>query len=187
MQYTISEFSKLVSCSPQAIYKRIPKDLAPYVTTKNGIKYISDAALALYTDAATAEEEAPEPTPEENQPAADLQTVQILLTQIKEKDQLLKEQKETIASQADQIKELYDRILQLTDRITNILSEQTTIQTNFQLLLAQQTKQIEHFAIDSTIKPVESTVETVESAVDNQFKPKEEKPHKKGLFSRLFG
>lgn len=48
--YTIKEFAEVAGVSPQSVYKRLNSTLKPYLSIKNGRKYLNIKALELYSD-----------------------------------------------------------------------------------------------------------------------------------------
>lgn len=50
MEYvTISKFAEIAGVTPQAVYRRLKTDLAPYSKEENGIKLVNTDALELFT------------------------------------------------------------------------------------------------------------------------------------------
>lgn len=47
---TIKEFAEVVGVSSQSVYKRLNSTLKPYLSIKNGKKYLNIKALELYSD-----------------------------------------------------------------------------------------------------------------------------------------
>lgn len=114
MEYiTISEFAELAGVTPQAIYKRIKTDLAPFVIVENGVKLINPEALSLYKD----KQPAPNPSKEDFYKAE----IARLTAELEDKQRI--------------INELNNRFAQQSDKMLEIMDRQTT---HFQLLLAHQ-------------------------------------------------
>ena len=160
---TIAEFAEIVGVSKQAVYKRIARDLEPYVKTIDGSKRISLAATALFqssspVDSNQCSQQEPEPG-----------NVSYLLKLLESKDKI-------IAQQAEQIKDLQSQLFKQADSLTEILKTQTRLQENFQVLLGQQQKRLEG---ENSVEPVEQPQENIEQPVDSTQK-------KNSIFSRLF-
>ena len=47
---TIKEFAEVAGVSSQSVYKRLNSTLKPYLSIKNGKKYLNIKALELYSD-----------------------------------------------------------------------------------------------------------------------------------------
>ena len=48
--YTIKEFAEVAGVSPQSVYKRLNGVLEPYLSIRNGKKYLNIKALSLYEE-----------------------------------------------------------------------------------------------------------------------------------------
>lgn len=157
---TIADFSEIVGVSKQAVYKRIAKDLGPYIKTIDGSKRISMAATALFQSSSPGDSNQREPEPS---------NVSYLLKLLESKDK-------TIAQQAEQIKDLQSQLFKQADSLTEILKTQTRLQENFQVLLGQQQRRLEG---ENSVEPVEQPQENVEQPVDSM-------PKKNSIFSKFF-
>lgn len=105
---TITEFAEAAGVTPQAVYKRIKKDLAPYVIEKPTGKLISTDALELFR--------VTEP-----------------VTQSRREKELEKE----IERLTQEKTELHERFMEQNEKLLEILAQQTKQLENYQILLAQ--------------------------------------------------
>lgn len=147
MEYiTISKFAEKAGVTPQAIYKRLTTDLAPYLKVENGVKLLNEDGLELYTEK------------------------QLVKQSVQEK--LLQEEVERLKAELESkqllINELYRQKDELNEKMLDILDKQTS---QFQQLLAFQQNGFQQLV--SALQPpkeVETnkpTVEMVEQPVDN--------------------
>lgn len=180
---TIAEFAERVGVSKQAIYKRISKDLAPYLKEEGRVKYIAEEATALFNHSTN--QPRLKQTKVERVEKVELdqdQETTYLLEQLKEKDRLIQEQQQTIKDQAEQIKKLQDHIISQATETTEILKKQSQLQENFQILLGQQQQQLQAGSQETTVETVETTVKQTEVERVEKVEPQK----KPGFFSRLF-
>ena len=124
---TVSKFAEKAGVTPQAIYKRLSTDLAPYYKEENGVKLICDEGLELYTGRQ--------------------QTLQTM------KEKFLEEQidrlKEELESKQQVINALYQEKSELNAKLLDILDRQTS---QFQQLLAFQ--QLSYKELSSGSQPL---------------------------------
>lgn len=134
MEYiTISAFAEKVGVTAQAIYKRVGKDLAPYIKEENGVKLISLEALELYSS----KQPVTKPTSREVELEAELVKL-----------------REENAVKQQTINELYEKLNSCNEKWLEILDRQTT---QHQLLLAnQQTLQQQLLNSSPTQKEVDN-------------------------------
>lgn len=117
MEYiTITEFAEKAGVTPQAVYKRIKTDLEPFVKVENGVKLIEEEALNLFKVAQQTKEK---------------QRAKELEERIAELEKL----NETLKNENFG---LMERLAANSEELLKILAEQTELQRNFQILLAQQ-------------------------------------------------
>ena len=116
MEYlTISKFAEKAGLTPQAIYKRIKADLAPYAKEENGIKLVSEEALELFKFTQQAKFEIRE---------------QELLEKIAELENL-------VQSLTQDKLDLMTKLAENNTKLLEIIEKQGKTQENFQILLAQ--------------------------------------------------
>lgn len=116
MEYlTISKFAERAGVTPQAIYKRVKADLAPFTKEENGIKLVSEEALELFRYTQQVKFEMRE---------------QELLEKISELENL-------VQSLTQDKLDLLSKIAETNTNLLEILNKQTQQQENFQILLAQ--------------------------------------------------
>lgn len=183
---SIADFADTAGVSKQAVYKRLDKDLKPYLKIIDGRKCLEVSAIELFqtspglsTQSSTVET------------TKDRQSINYLMLQLQEKDRLLAQQQDTIKDQLDQIKELNAHIIELSKAQTEILRKQSQLQENFQILLGQQQKQIAEFSQISTVEKVQQPVDepvVKPSETETPTNPGQSpEAEKKGFWSRLFG
>lgn len=163
---TIAEFAEKVGVTPQAIYKRLKADLAPFLVIENGAKLLKVEALELYKD---------------KQPVSKPNTELHLEAEVERlKAELEAERKLN--------QELQTQLAAQSEKLLDILDRQTT---QFQLLLAHQqttTQQVLN-AANQLNNPtnIETTTKPAENPVANEVtNPVETEEKKKGLLYRLF-
>lgn len=141
---TIAEFAEKVGVTPQAIYKRIKTDLAPYIVVENGVKLLKEEALELFNHSL-------------NIKASNREKE--LLERIQELESLVESLKEDKLELLAKSQENSDKLWLLTEKLTQL-------QENSQVLLAQ-TNQV----VLSLNKPTETEVEepTIVEEVDNNL------------------
>ena len=155
MEYLIvSKFAEKAGVSVQAIYKRLNKDLEPYVKVENGVKLISEDALKFFS----------------------------VVQQVKQNN-YVQELEETIKSLQLEIESLKQDKLSLNEQIVSnnavlmeMLQKQTQQSENFQILLSQQNQ-----LMQQTLNQLPSTIQAIENRlneVDNNLN----KPVKKKFF-----
>ena len=155
MEYLIvSKFAEKAGVSVQAIYKRLNKDLEPYVKVENGVKLISEDALKFFS----------------------------VVQQVKQNN-YVQELEETIESLKLEIESLKQDKLSLNEQIVSnnavlmeLLQKQTQQSENFQVLLSQQNQ-----LMQQTLNQLPSTIQAIENRlneVDNNLN----KPVKKKFF-----
>ncbi len=115
---SISEFAKKAKVSHQAIYKRLDKDLQPWLQVANGKKMLNVKALELFEKEKTATNSTKVATVELLQ-----KTIDILEKELEEKDKQIGEKDHQIA----QLHKLFDQEQQLrmvTERKFQLLEQQ---------------------------------------------------------------
>ena len=144
---TVTEFAEKVGVTPQAIYKRIKGDLAPYVKIENGVKLIQQSALELFT----VKQQVSQPSNEDFLKSE----VERLTAELQVKEQI--------------INELNNKFSQQSEKLLEILDRQTT---QFQLLLAYQqtsTQQlINALTPPEPVEPIEEHLPTIVEPVKKQ-------------------
>lgn len=173
---SVVEFAAAAGVSKQAIYKRLSKDIAPYVTEQDGKKVISKEALKLFEK----EPEPAAPAPKE-QP-------NLLLDRIDEQAETIKAQKQEIEYLRSMLKSADERNNTLTAHLIESQNKQLELQKNYQLLLGAQNPILT--AKTGGSQPVETglTVEQQETEKQSMVEqPKAEKLGKTSIFSKLFG
>lgn len=128
---SIKEFAERAKVSPQAIYKRLNKDLLPFIKEEQGRKTISIEALELFNC---------------SQPV--VEPVESAKSKF---DKLLEEKDSIILEQKKEIENLHKHL----EASLNIINQQTKQVEYFQILLAQKTKELE---APKPIQPVEKEV-----------------------------
>jgi septal ring factor EnvC (AmiA/AmiB activator) len=106
---TVAQLAQAAGVTKQAVYKRLSKDLAPYVTVINGQKYLSPAAASLFAPAPDA---AAAPAP-----AADTVLVDVLQAQI-----------DTLTAQLAEKDKQIDRLQATIEAQTQAIAQQTQLQ-----------------------------------------------------------
>ena len=183
---SIADFADTAGVSKQAVYKRLDKDLKPYLKIIDGRKCLEVSAIELFqtTPGLSTQSSTVETT-------KDKQSINYLMLQLQEKDRLLAQQQDTIKDQLAQIKELNAHIIDLSKAQTEILRKQSQLQENFQILLGQQQKQLAEFSQVSTVEKVQQPVDgpvvkpSETETPTNPGQPPE--AEKKGFWSKLFG
>jgi ribosomal protein S17E len=155
---TISQFAEKVGVTPQAVYKRLDKDLAPYLVVENGVKLVKPEALELYKPNQTTKRE---------------KELQERLDELVQENQKLNERltelnKEKVA--------LLQEIAGYTTKLFEIVEQQTQQQENFQVLMAKQ--QQLNASLMQPKTTVEEPVEELKAVDLNDKKP--------SFISRLF-
>lgn len=115
---SVSEFAKKAKVSHQAIYKRLDKDLQPWLQVANGKKMLNIKALELFEETKTATNSTEVATVKLLQ-----KTVDILQKELEEKDRQIREKDHQIA----QLHKLFDQEQQLrmvTERKFQLLEQQ---------------------------------------------------------------
>lgn len=153
--FTVAEFAEIVGVSKQAIYKRIPKDLEPYVKQENGTRYISRSALRLFETIGAKKEEN--------------DYVLFLQEQLKTRDK--------------QIADLQAHLIEQSKLLTDIVAKQNDLANNYQVLLAKfydGKPAIPSKTEDETpVEPVEKQLFNVEQQVEQPVEQKQ------GFFRKL--
>ena len=156
---TISAFAEKAGVTVQAVYKRLPKDLAPYTKEENGVKLINQEALTLYSSSQQTKRE----------------------IDLKKQLALLEDENEELKRQLTALNQEKMELLQSNNnfsaKLLEILETQTKQQENFQVLLAQQ--QRFQTSLIETSTTVEEGVNQLKEVVLNDKKP--------SLINRLFG
>ena len=183
---SIADFADTAGVSKQAVYKRLDKDLKPYLKIIDGRKCLEVSAIELFqtTPGLSTQSSTVETT-------KDKQSINYLMLQLQEKDRLLAQQQDTIKDQLAQIKELNAHIIDLSKAQTEILRKQSQLQENFQILLGQQQKQLAEFSQVSTVEKVQQPVdEPVVKPSETETPTNPGQPpeaEKKGFWSKVFG
>ena len=183
---SIADFADTAGVSKQAVYKRLDKDLKPYLKIIDGRKCLEVSAIELF-----------QTTPGLSTQSSTVETTKVkqsknyLMLQLQETDRLLAQQQDTIKDQLAQIKELNAHIIDLSKAQTEILRKQSQLQENFQILLGQQQKQLAEFSQVSTVEKVQQPVdEPVVKPSETETPTNPGQPpeaEKKGFWSKLFG
>ena len=182
---SIADFAEAVGVSKQAVYKRLKKDLVPYTKVIGGINCIEITACELFnrsTDDLNPPTKPPESHSRDN--------YNYLLLQIAEKDKLIEAQQGTIAGQTAQIETLQAHIMEQSKRTTELLEKQTKLQENYQILIAQQQKQLETMKKQEetdTVSTVETVVKPVEQPVEQPGENQKELSKKHNKWHSIFG
>ena len=173
---SIADFADTAGVSKQAVYKRLDKDLKPYLKIIDGRKCLEVSAIELFqtTPGLSTQSSTVETT-------KDKQSINYLMLQLQEKDRLLAQQQDTIKA----------HIIDLSKAQTEILRKQSQLQENFQILLGQQQKQLAEFSQVSTVEKVKQPVdEPVVKPSETETPTNPGQPpeaEKKGFWSKLFG
>lgn len=169
---TITETAKIIGITEQAIYKRIKKGtIANYVVMKDGKYFLKPSIIELYKT----KEAIPEQDKVDKPVEQKVDTTAFLLEQIKNKDKLIAELQTTIQEQQK-------HILELSQKLTAIIEKQNDLQSNFQILLAQQ---FDFKGLSTGSATVQQPVEKVEQPVEIK-EPEPQQEPKKGFFKRFF-
>jgi predicted transcriptional regulator len=112
---TIADFAEKAGVTPQAIYKRLKTDLAPYLIEENGVKLLNTDALNLFRV---------------NQQSKEKQAIKDLETQLAEL------QAENAKLKQDNLS-LTEKLAANSEKLLEILDRQTQQQENYQVLVAQ--------------------------------------------------
>lgn len=146
MEYlTISKFAERAGVTPQAIYKRVKADLAPFTKEENGIKLVSEEALELFKYTQQVKFEMRE---------------QELLEKISELENL-------VQSLTQDKLDLLSKIAETNTNLLEILNKQTQQQENFQILLAQN-----NLVYSNLTKLLTTKTEVEDSSYQVEDKPK---------------
>lgn len=159
---TISKFAEKVGVTPQAIYKRLSADLAPYLVVENGVKLLQETALELYTAKQPVSK-----TGEELRLEAEIEQLKAELEAERKLNNELQTELATLSK---------DFALKFID----LLDKQST---QFQLLLAHQQTTTQQILNANNQLNNPTTIETDTQPVENQV----DKPVvKKSFISRIF-
>lgn len=177
---SIAEFADALGITKQAVYKRLrTAELEPYITERNGVKYISPSAMPLFAGN--------EPKVKEQERAeADAETIAFLKEQIAERDKKIAELQAHIIEQSKTLTAIIEKQNQIVEK-QNQLQENSQILLakiyNGKLLLSEPPKQDEP---EPTVEPqVDKPLINVDKQVEQQV---ENTPHavkKQGFFARI--
>lgn len=157
---TIAEFAERVGLTPQAIYKRIKTDLAPYLVEENGVKLLKVEGLELYKDK----------QPVKN-PVKEL-ALEAEVAKLKEELEVAKLEN----------KELNNKLVGLNEKLFDIIEKQLTLSNQYQLLVKQAQDNSQQFINLLNSPKDETTVETTSQPVEQQV----EQPQKRRKFFSIF-
>lgn len=160
---TIPEFAELVGVTPQAVYRRLEKDLSQFVKVIQGKKHLSTEAKSLFKPVQVAKRD--------NQP------VEYLLSQLAEKEREIEQQRAILDSQRQQIEVLQGHIMEQSKELTELLKKQNQLQENFQVLLKGNQE------ANNACQVIEQGSETQEKTTPEEAP----EPVKRSLLKRLFG
>lgn len=193
---TITEFAREAGVSRQTVYNRL-ESLGEFVKIDNGVKLVSREALERFspgpvhrtrTDSKLESKDNASPSNVDTQ-----------------KDTLIQQQQALISSQNEQIRELQAQIMAQNKELTTILQQQTELQRNFQVLLADSKRHVMLPAVDTVdtstqsmdwtqrgaqtgSQPVNQT--SKETPIDTSHNcqlDKTETDNRGGFFARFFG
>lgn len=178
--FSVAEFADAVGISKQAVYKRINKDLVPYVQELDGRKVIKKEAIALFQPVEQPKNEIEQLVVQSNETVEQPDTLRILQKQLEKAQQEKEQQRETIQSLLSQLQQAQEHIISQSAKMADIVEKQNALQENYQILLGN---------MQSTLrKPVEQPKNEIEQPTVQLNQPEEqpvEKP-KKSFFSRFF-
>lgn len=142
MEYlSVSDFAEAAGVTPQAIYKRIKSDLAPYAKTENGVKLISKDALNLFT------------SKQQLSQTAFLQSeVERLTAELESKQQIITSLNVQISAQNEKLLEILDR--QATQFQMLLAHQQTSFQQLSNLLNPPKEEQPTDNELTTDTQPV---------------------------------
>ena len=141
MEYIpVSKFAELAGVTPQAIYKRLQTDLAPFVKVENNSKLLNMEALKLF---------------EVKQQSKEAQRIQEL--------------EQLVNSLQQEKQELIERLAENTEKILEMAQKHDRQVENFQLLLAQnQQLQSNLIQLPATVERVENQLKQLETTVERR-------------------
>lgn len=170
---TIADFADRAGVTPQAIYKRVDKDLQPFVKLVEGRKTIDTSALTLFnTNVSTETIEQPKSTDLNDDLIQRLKLEnERLNNQLVETFYMLKKEKE-------ENKKLTDQLITLSNDFSDLAKQSN--------LLASQSQTLQGHIQQRTLGSAENPVDKVDENFNEVDKPVEE-PKRKGFFSKLFG
>lgn len=186
---TITEFSRQAGVSRQTVYNRLDS-LGDLVKVDNGVRLLSREALDRFTPNTVHR------TRTECKEPVNLSTVDT------GKDSIIRQQQGLISSQNEQIRELQAQIVAQNKELTAILQQQTELQRNFQVLLADSKRHVHPLEIDSQDVPIPSmdrtgteaqagsqpvNQETQKDVSQNCQLDKTATDRGRGFFARFFG
>lgn len=169
---TVKEYAEIKNCSTQYVYRILQTKLQPYVVMVEGRKCLKIDVLDI--------EETNQPTNETNQTnkvssgkvATSSLSDYAEMKRINERNEsIIDDLRAQLKEKDAQIKEQSEHIVELSSKIAELFNNNQQLQLNYQLLLG-----------DGKINQYEEV--NVESA--NAEEVVEEKPKKKGFFSRFF-
>ena len=158
---SIADFAERAGVTPQAIYKRIKTDLAPFLVEENGVKQLKEEGLELYKDKQPVSNPSKDPNLEEE----------------------VERLREALAVEKQANKELNAKFIELNEKLFDIIEKQLTLSNQYQLLVKQAQDNSQHF-INLLNPPKEET--TVEQTTPTVEQPVEQPKKKKGFLSNLF-
>lgn len=156
---TIAEFAEKVGVTKQAIYKRLGADLAPFLVVENGVKLLKIEAL-----------EATKTT----QQLKENQEIKALQARIAELESL------NAQLNADKLS-LTEKLASNSEKLLEILSKQTQLQENSQVLIAQVNS-----SLMQLLPPVDKPIETESTELKEVDLNLNETKSKPSFISRLF-
>lgn len=161
---SIAEFADALGISKQAVYKRLrSKELEPYITEKNGMRYISASAMPLFGGEKPKAKQADEQT--------DAETIAYFKEQLAQKDKTIAELQAYIIEQSKTLSTFIEKQNQ-------IIENQNDLQRNYQILLAKiydgklqlNEAPAEEKQENTTIQPVVQPLNNVEQPVETTQK-----------------
>jgi len=177
---TIKEYADIKGVSYHAIYKRLNKNLLPYVEVVNGHKMLKKEVLQDENLTSNFNVKVKENlTPSKNfNPSASADEEEIKRINRRNED-IIDELRAQVKEKDAQIQKQNDQIVELSNRITELFENNQKLQLNYQYLLGD-IKEKEVAEVDAEIDAEGAR------AKDEPEPTPEEEPKKKGFFARLF-
>ena len=131
---SISEYANLKGITKQAVYKRLNKDLKPYLKEFNGKKMLNKAVIALNDSTESTAVDKPEMV----EKVEKVEVLDVLVKQLEMKDKQIEVLQTQLAAANRQIEESARHIQQQSESLTKLLEQSQQLNYNNQVLLKEQ-------------------------------------------------
>jgi len=179
---SIQEYADIQGVSYHAIYKRLNKNLLPYVEVVKGHKMLKKEVLEdknLTSDFNVKNKE--NLTPQKNfNPSASEENAEEIKRINRRNEDIIDELRAQLKEKDSQIQKQNDQIVDLSNKIAELFENNQKLQLNYQLLLGDMSSAQEEKKNEKDIIEVDAEGARVDDKIQDE-------PKKKSWFKRFFG